>query len=94
MAASVLQIRALLRIARAQPDPAGYLTALLQGVMGALTNGQGQLTASTVGGKSFSFSFPVGTSKLDAIETLELALEWIEAGDDAHPTTTTGTVFR
>lgn len=94
MAASVLQIRALLRVARTQADPAGYLTALLQSAIGAMTNGQGQLTASTVGGKSFSWSFPPGTSKLDAIETLELALEWLEAGTDAHPSSTATTVFR
>jgi hypothetical protein len=84
--------RLILRKARQQNDPQGYIEGLLDAATDTALSGDGQLIAHTTAGRSYSFAFPAGTSQSDILTALDIALYHYTSG--TLPSTTTQITFR
>jgi hypothetical protein len=90
--------RVLLRQALiAQPiNPRSWLVALQTSQYTALSASGGDITGTSVNGKSVSLSIPANFSKKDLLDATEICIQFLDRGGDPTigPVSTTMAVFR
>ena len=81
---------AMLRIAKLQnsTNPRQYLQDIIEAKLGSINVQNGQITSTTVNGKSMTLQALPGTSLIDNLLAAELALTCLERGLDYVPRTT------
>jgi hypothetical protein len=76
-----LLIKALIRFAKTQPDPAAWLNSIISGAFTITTkNGGRVMTSTSMNGSQFSYQILAGLGPKEIIGLATLALEYLEAG--------------
>jgi predicted GTPase len=71
---------ALLRVAQTQTSPRQYLLDLITSKVSSITTLNGQITSTTVNGKSSTIQAVRGASITEVMESAQLALSCLESG--------------
>ena len=79
---------ALIRVAQTQTAPRQYLLDLIASKVGSITSLNGQITSTTVNGKSMTLQAVKGASVSEVLDAAQLALSCLECGLNRVPSST------